>query len=256
MEERRVPRLPKAPKRESAVDLVINGIKQMLVAGRVKPGGRLPNEMEVASALSVSRGSVREAMKILAAFGIVDILQGDGTYVATSMKKSFFGPLFFSLIASKGDAEKLVELREMIELGIVRIIARNADEEDLREIERQYEALRRQIEGGERDAKVLAPCDIEFHRSLGRATKNELIEKIYGFLIEYFAPSIEKVHREKTSRLAALRLHGEIAAALRARDVARAERAIESYDQGWARLLTKVPRQTARRSQSTSRGKG
>lgn len=245
MKEHVAPSLPQAPRRESAVDLVINGIKEMLVAGRATPGDRLPNEMELAAALSVSRGSVREAMKILSAFGIVEIIQGDGTYVATSMNKSFFGPLFFSLIASKADAEKLVELRELIELGIVRIIARNATEEDLQEIEARCNAMRRRIESGERDPKVLAACDMELHRALGRATKNGLIEKLYGFLIEYFAPSIEKVHQDETSRLAALRLHDEIAAALRVRDARRAEQAIESYDQGWARFLTDAPSRTA-----------
>jgi len=115
MQEHVMPGLPQAPKRGSAVDLVINGIKQMVVTGRVRPGDRLPTEMELAASLSVSRGSVREAMKILSAFGIVDIIRGDGTYVATSMRKTFFGPLFFSLIASKGDAERLVELREMVD---------------------------------------------------------------------------------------------------------------------------------------------
>jgi len=243
-----MPGLPQAPKRGSAVDLVINGIKQMVVTGRVRPGDRLPTEMELAASLSVSRGSVREAMKILSAFGIVDIIRGDGTYVATSMRKTFFGPLFFSLIASKGDAERLVELREMVELGIVRIIARNASEEDLREIERHYEALRHQIEGGERNPKTLAACDIAFHRALGRATKNELIERIYGFLIEYFAHAIEKVHEDETSRLAALRLHGELAAALHARDARRAEEAIESYDRGWVRLLVAPRNQTEQHS--------
>ena len=70
-----------ASKRESAVDLVVNSIKQLLMERTLKPGDKLPSELEISEELRVSRGSVREAMKILSAFGLVDIRVGNGTYV-------------------------------------------------------------------------------------------------------------------------------------------------------------------------------
>ena len=63
-----VHKLFKTNKRESAVDIVVNNIKQLLVEQKLKPGDRLPNELEISEGLGVSRGSVREAMKILSAF--------------------------------------------------------------------------------------------------------------------------------------------------------------------------------------------
>ena len=63
----------KASKRESAVDIVVNNIKQLLIDRRLKPGDKLPSELEISEGLGVSRGSVREAMKILSAFGLIDI---------------------------------------------------------------------------------------------------------------------------------------------------------------------------------------
>ena len=59
----------KATKRESAVDIVVNSIKQLLADKKLLPGDKLPNELEISEGLGVSRGSVREAMKILSAFG-------------------------------------------------------------------------------------------------------------------------------------------------------------------------------------------
>ena len=70
-----------ASKRESAVDLVVNSMKQLLMERTLKPGDKLPSELEISEELCVSRGSVREAMKILSAFGLVDIRVGNGTYV-------------------------------------------------------------------------------------------------------------------------------------------------------------------------------
>src|SRR6056297_1598946 len=88
----------KTTKRESAVDLVINTIKKLIINKKLQPGDRLPSEMELANSFDVSRGSIREAMKILSAFGIVEIKRGDGTYISDSFNKDIFDPLLFRLI--------------------------------------------------------------------------------------------------------------------------------------------------------------
>lgn len=226
-----------SPKRETTVDLVINAIKKALLTQRLKPGDRLPSETDLAKSFSVSRGSVREAMKILSALGIVDIFHGDGTYINASAKRSFFGPLFFSLITSNAEARQLVELREMIELGVFQSILRNASEEDLLKIEEAYLSMENTIKGGEADVKILAQYDIDFHYALGRATKNDLIEKIYHFVLEYFAPLIEKIQTDEELRSIALRLHHELVLALKGRNLERAERAIKSFDKRWIDLF-------------------
>ena len=76
-----VQELFRANKRESAVDFVVNNIKKLLVEQKLKPGDRLPNEVEISEAMNVSRGSVREALRILTAFGLVESRVGTGTYI-------------------------------------------------------------------------------------------------------------------------------------------------------------------------------
>lgn len=71
------------------VDLVIDSIKEILIQKKILPGDLLPSEQALADSLGVGRGSVREALKILDAFGIVEIIHGDGTYIATSANKRF-----------------------------------------------------------------------------------------------------------------------------------------------------------------------
>ena len=71
----------------SAVDLVINSIKNILLQKKILPGDLLPSELALAESLGVGRGSVREALKILDAFGIIEIIHGDGTYIATYANK-------------------------------------------------------------------------------------------------------------------------------------------------------------------------
>lgn len=226
----------KTPKRESNVDLVISKIKYLLLARKLTPGNRLPSEMELATSLSVSRGTIREAMKILSAFGIVDIRQGDGSYIATSVSQNMFEPLLFSLILSQPDKKNLKELRIFIEEGIMRLILNNADDRDIQQINDEFHDMQRKIEQGERDPHVLTQCDLNFHRALGQATGNELLETIYDFILEYFAPSIEKTHQNETLGIAALEAHRKIVDALGTKDVEQAMQAIEDSVEVWADL--------------------
>ena len=93
-------------KRESTVDYIINTIKNLLLKRKLKPGDMLPSEAALSESLKVRRGSVREAMKILSAFGIVEVKRGDGTYIAETSSQSIIDPFLFKLILSGADARK------------------------------------------------------------------------------------------------------------------------------------------------------
>lgn len=219
--------------RESAVEFVVNEIKRALVAGELEPGARLPTELELAERLSVSRGPVREAIKVLEALGAVRIVRGDGTYVAQSPRDALVNPLVFSLALSQPSRRELVEFRETIELGIERLIRANADEADLDALEEANAALARAVGSGA-DAATLTRLDIDFHRALGRATHNELIGRTYALVMDYFAPMIRSTQRSDANGANAVGLHDELIASLRARDGERCARAIRRWIEEWA----------------------
>lgn len=100
----------------SSADYVIAILKDALIAKRIAPGDKLPSETELARRFSVSRSSIREAIKILSAFGVVESKRGDGTYVAKEANDTFvFKPLLFSFILTQPDFRELQELRFMLE---------------------------------------------------------------------------------------------------------------------------------------------
>ena len=117
----------KSANRESAVDHVIKTIKEALINNKLQPGERIPSELELSKRLSISRGSIREAMKILSAFGVVNIRRGEGTFIATNESKTIFDPLLFSFILSKPKIKEMVELREIMEINIKKLIINNAE---------------------------------------------------------------------------------------------------------------------------------
>jgi len=230
----------KAEKIESAVDRVINAIKEALISEKLLPGERLPSESELSKSLSISRGSIREAMKILSAFGIVEVRRGDGTYIAESQQKAIFDPLLFSLILSKANMRELAELRELMEIAIVKLIVKNAEDNDIKPIENSIVDMENKISRvNEKQPEQLAQLDIDFHHALGRATKNRLVEKIYDFIIEFFTPSIKFAHEKLTDKgLTALNDHKRIFQALIGRNIEEAIEQVEKSISEWKELIT------------------
>ncbi len=220
--------------RKSAVKAVIDTIERLIVTRQLRPGDRLPSEMELTKSLATSRGSIREAIKILSSFGVVEIRRGDGTFIAEAMSPHLFDHLVFQMILSDLDRKKLMELRELIELGIVKLVLANAGEEHLRAIEDEYQGMAAKIAEKDWDAATLTELDLAFHRAVGRATRNELIQRIYDFTLELFAPSIQATHEHKRKGLNALRLHKAILDGLKARDPRRAEEAVRESIAQWA----------------------
>jgi DNA-binding FadR family transcriptional regulator len=64
-------------------DEAIERIKEMIVSGQLRPGDRLPKEADLANRLGLSRNSLREAVRALSLVRVLDVRQGDGTYVTS-----------------------------------------------------------------------------------------------------------------------------------------------------------------------------
>jgi GntR family transcriptional regulator, transcriptional repressor for pyruvate dehydrogenase complex len=223
-------------KRESAVDVVINHIKSLVITKKLVAGDKLPSESELCKSMSVSRGSLREAMKILEAFGIVEIKRGDGTYIAKSNNKVLFDPFLFSLIQSQADIKELTELRALLEHAIVKLVIDNASEKEIEDIQKVYLDMEHAIKKEKLDPHVLAQYDMQFHNALGHATRNVLVEKIYNFVLELFTPSVQKTHENEKTGVSALRVHKGILDALISKNYEEAYKAVDESIYVWTNL--------------------
>lgn len=224
-----------AVKREVATDIVVKSIKKLLITKKLQPGDKLPSENELASMLNVSRGSVREAMKILTAYGIVKIKRGDGTYISDTMDGISFDPLLFKLILRNNDIHELRELREMIELGIIKLAIENATEQNIKTLENVYNYTALKINKGEYHDAVLIETELMFHTSLGQATGNKLVQTIYSFVMDLYIPNIYKTGYEKFGE-EALKSHRPIIDAIKNKDLKAGEMAVKYAVDVWKKL--------------------
>mgnify|MGYP002603342071 FL=1 len=227
-----VQELFRANKRESAVDFVVNNIKKLLVEQKLKPGDRLPNEVEISEAMNVSRGSVREALRILTAFGLVESRVGTGTYICQKPGRTLADSLLFSFFVNNPNIGKLYEFRRLIEIDILESVLDHYDEneEERRMLEENVDELRELITKNP-DTDWLRENDI--HCLMGVCTKNVLMERIYGIVIDFMKASIAETLKNQHGEIV-YKEHMQILEVIRTRDYSRIEEVITSSVDTWS----------------------
>lgn len=144
----------------AVTDRAIEAIRRMIQSGELAPGDRLPPEKELAEGIGVSRNSLREAVKALSVIRVLDVRQGDGTYVTSLAPDLLVESLAFMLDLHQGSAEgQILEVRRLLEPTAVEQACPALTAEDLAELERLTVGL-----GGASDVEELVASDIAFHR--------------------------------------------------------------------------------------------
>ncbi len=157
-----------------ATDKIIEYIDENGLHG----GDKLPNEAELCAIIGVSRGTVREAIKILNTENVVKIQRGVGTFVAENpgVSKDPFG---FRFISDKQQlALDLIQIREILEPSLAELAATNGTEEECETLQ----SLEQRLESCYKEKKDTVPLDIEFHSQIVRMTHNHVAELIYPIL--------------------------------------------------------------------------
>ncbi len=176
--------------RPNAVDDIVDVFKQAIIRGDLHPGQRLPSEAELREQLGVGRGTVREAMKMLEALGVVDIKRGDGTYIVDKPSSALLSPLVFAIMLEAGMGSELLELRSIIEVGYCQLAAEKATPEDWQRIETAQLAFEDYARSPDWQVDELARRDLDFHYAILDATHNPLLIKIGRTVEELFFASM------------------------------------------------------------------
>ena len=161
----------------SVVQQVIDRLTYAMIYKELRPGDKLPTEMELAASFGVGRNSIREAIKILVSFGVLDIRRPEGTFVASGFSGKMINPLLYGIILDQSDSlDNLKELREWIDFGILELAMEKAEPEDLFQLEEQLNKLMAEIDGG--NAEKIFMADDNFHEAISTAAHNSLLGQI------------------------------------------------------------------------------
>lgn len=144
-----------------------------LLSGVLLPGERLPSERELSRTFGVGRSAVRDALKPLTLLGIIEVRQGDGTYLRATESELLPKAVEWGLLLGERRAVDLVEARRHIEVALATLASQRRSEEDLRDMRR---LLRQMQDAGSDDEFIEA--DMAFHLRLAEAAGNSVLAGI------------------------------------------------------------------------------
>lgn len=217
-------RLFQPVRRSRVYEDIVRQIQDLIADEHLQAGDRLPGERELAEALSVSRQSVREALRVLDYLGVVEGRPGEGTFVATTPPSPVDASLY-SLLSERTFLLDVVEARRILEDGIVNLAVRRATRDDLDALEDALLARERELAAGKHDVAG----DLAFHTQLAEATGNPVLVSAMRHLNEMWLRSREKTGRRPISPQKALRFHRHILQAVRRRKPAMARRILRRH---------------------------
>ncbi len=180
---------------QSRVELVLDYVKRRIADGSLPPGGKLPTEVALAEEIGVSRTSVREATKQLAASGILDVRHGHGTFVSDGNHASVAHLLEFQLHLRETTPQKLMELRLVFERACAELAAERRTADDLAAMRRCIEDLRVHAGREPFDVDEVNLADMAFHRAVYRATHNELVATMAALVLDMVSGWLHEANR-------------------------------------------------------------
>ena len=208
-------------RRTGLVDQVIEQMRKAISSGEWPVGQRIPAEPELVSALGVGRNTVREAVRALAHAGLLEVRQGDGTFVRATSELSG------AVRRLVGDEfREVLEVRRTLEVEGARLAAKHRTDEDIA----QLEVLlgERNTAADEHHWDLMIERDAAFHQLIVQSSHNALLTELYRGLTEVVKASVAATVNV-SPRDAGQISHDGILDAVRASDPERAAREDGSF---------------------------
>lgn len=209
-------------------DTIVEQIRALIRQGHLQPGDRLPNERKLCERFGVSRVSVRDALRILEASGLIEIRVGarGGAFVTAPSAAGVGARLSDMLTMSSLSAQEVTEARVVFELGIIDLVCARADDTDIADLQ---DICKRSSAAVEADDYTM-DLSVEFHVRLARATHNKAIDLIVVSFQEALRMSMfEAKAVAPLMGVAGTDEHWELVEALRQRDPERARSIMEMH---------------------------
>jgi GntR family transcriptional repressor for pyruvate dehydrogenase complex len=212
-------------RREPPVAEITRKLLDYVFSDQVAPGARIPSERQLAEALGVGRSSVREAIKSLAVLGLLDVRQGDGTYLASSGSDLLPRAIEWSLLLGEPRTLDLLEARTEIEIIVAGLAAERADEDGVERLRARLEAMRSGID----DVTEYVAADVAFHLEIARTSNNEVFANLVSSLRALLGAWARRVLEHAGETGSSYAMHAPIVEAIAANDPGAAREAMRAH---------------------------
>lgn len=190
------PLLSTSLQNKSVVESIIDRIVSAIIEGELKPGEKLPTEMELCRDLGVGRNSVREAIKKLEAYGVVYIKRAEGTFVSENYNHKMLDPMLYGMILKLDSWQDLIELRRVLDIGTLYVVlGHTCTDGQIESLKQNVETMKKMCFAEKPSVTAIMDVDTDFHMQIARITDNEQLVNITDYITRITIPSRRKTIR-------------------------------------------------------------
>jgi GntR family transcriptional repressor for pyruvate dehydrogenase complex len=199
-------------------DRVIEQLVSLISTGKIRPGEKLPSELELTHQFDVGRSTVREALRALALAGMVDAKPKRGTFVTSALAKGLGSDLAHSV--AYWAIRDLYEVRILLEAHAAELAAQMATAEQISAIESSHIKIIDQIANGVSYFKT----NIDFHVNIARCSRNGALVQCISSIIGSYREMREQINHLESVPQEDLDDHAEIIKAIKSKDAVEARK--------------------------------
>lgn len=183
------------------IHILSNHLTDQLIAGTLHPGDKIPSERVLSRRFSVSRSIAREALKVLNVVGMIDIIPGKGTFIASGSSDFFITPISWAVYLTDRNTGDVFFVRTSLEESIIESACQRANEEDLTNMRSILEKTKTAME--REDYNSFADLDMEFHLAIASSSHNEVARSLLIVLRKLSTSISQKgmVNREQMEKI-------------------------------------------------------
>jgi GntR family transcriptional repressor for pyruvate dehydrogenase complex len=217
---------------------VAQSLLSYLLSGELQPGDRIPSERSLTQLLGVGRGAVREALKSLTLLGLLEVRQGDGTYLSSTNSSLLPQIVEWGIMLGEQHILDLVEARQEIEISLAGLAAGRRTDEDIATLSGALRAMREAV--NDRDRYIEA--DVNFHMVVATISRNTVLAGVLNSIRSLLRVWTTRVVTDRASVRDSLALHPPVFAAIRDGDAEAARTAMTHHmERAAARLRKTLP---------------
>ncbi|MDR0759258.1 MAG: FadR family transcriptional regulator [Treponema sp.] len=212
---------------EALVEAISEYLMDAVIRGELRPGSRLPPYRELGSLFGAGRSAVREALKVLGTLGIITIMPGHGTFIASESTGFLHLPLSWTFLLGENRMGHLIDVRNVLEMESARLAAEKADAASLDKLKHIYTNMIQAFQ--EANFKNFLDLDMDFHLAIAACSKNPIIidllaisRKILSYISQSGMLTLEHLRDIYAE-------HSDIYAAITSGDPLEAKKAMETH---------------------------
>jgi GntR family transcriptional repressor for pyruvate dehydrogenase complex len=215
----------KLERREPPATEVARRLLEFLLSGDIRPGERLPSERQLANSLEIGRSAVRDALRPLTWLGIIEVRQGDGTYLRGMSSDLLPKVVEWGLLLGEKRVMDLVEARRHIEAVTATLAAERRTPEQVAELQ----AALGRMQASVHDRAAFVEADIAFHLTVAEVAGNSVLSGILSSIQSLLRVWIARVSQMTDDQEPAYQIHVPIVDAIVAGDGERAAHAMADH---------------------------